>query len=386
MMNNRLRYCFLSILFILILMVFNLAVIFSCSEPTERPYVFSVEILFNDENYTDFKAKINEQFDISVTVNNYRESYELKSFYAWIDYNDDKIELNYGINNVSFEIGGKYQVKVYTIDSYNHLMTKRMPFYIIDEPPQILGEISDYFGENADKTLYAFNGIGCILPDFEIIDDSGEEIIPEISADIGQVKIYSDIANDILFYYYINKNSDDDTKEDIITIKAQDSAGNKNEIMLNVIKKTTYNNWFFNKYNEKDIIILDDINNTLFFDGYENDVTETTCLGYNYHINESEKSAVIVFKKFDINSFFCLVLEANNFIKNKIEFQFSDQKIFINDVEFNSSEVVVNWNQENNTISISDLDKTSNVKIENIQNIVAIEFEMKNISFYAKID
>mgnify|MGYP000942045616 CR=1 FL=1 len=385
MRTNKIKYRLTLITLALILAIFNFAIMISCSKHDDRAYVFSIEVLFNNENHKDFNANINEKVDIGITVNNYRDSYEFEYFYAWIDYNDDKIELNYGINEISFNVGGNYQVKVTIIDGYNRLMTKRMPFTIIDRPPEILGEINGYLGENADKNLYAFPNIGCILPNFEITDDSGEIIIPNITAQLGQVTFYSDSENNTSFYYYIYKNGDNNFKEDIITIKAKDFGGNEKEINFNLycIKYSEKcNNWLIrNEYNGKDFIALDE--NMMYFDGntIDDEITEASFVSY---ISNKINSIILNFKRFDKDSFFCLNFEGDDFHKYKIEFRF-DQKIFIEDTEFNESKLSISFDKANNTISVSDSKATYSLFIKN-NNLTAAEFEMSKIDFNVKID
>ena len=251
MKKNKIIKLFL-ISLVLIWIILNITVVISCSKNEKKNSVYSVEVLFNNENYSDFKAEVNESFYIGISVNDYKEDFKFQLFYACIDYNNEKIKLNYGKNEVKIGVPGSYEVKVTIIDDFQCLRTKRMPFCINEEqsqqeptkdtqPPEILGKINE---------ISAYPKIGCILPEFEVIDDSGEEIEPEFTAQNGQIIFNSEYD----FYYYINDFEQDDT--DTITLKAQDSAGNYTQINI-AVEQIDFNEsyWFF--YVKDDFQILD---------------------------------------------------------------------------------------------------------------------------------
>ncbi|HEY8390774.1 MAG TPA: hypothetical protein VIL26_07510 [Clostridia bacterium] len=385
-MKNRIKCHLKLISLILFLVFFSFAFLVSCDKSEKKDSVFSIEVLFNDENHSDFKAKINEKFFISVTVNDYKELFDdFEMFYAWIDYNGEKVQLNYGNNQVSFNKTGNYQVKVSIIDAYRRLVTKKMPFSIIDDqPPQFFGKINDFIENNI--ALNAYWDVGWILPDFEIIDDSGESIMPDIIAKTGEIKTYYTRDNKKL-YYYINSEKEN-IIEDTITITATDSSKNKKTINLDV--KHNKSEWFVKKYNDQEFIVIDDTNifKTLFFEGYnkQENQKEKSFIGYKPNNPNKIDNIIIDFIKFDTDSSFELSFEDSNiFKKYTINFKFYDQKIYVENFEFNAAKILVSLNNDN-TISVSDDQNTYILTIDNIQNITAAELTMSNLNFNAKIN
>jgi hypothetical protein len=194
------------------------------------------------------------------------------------------------------------------------------------------------------------------LPEFEVIDDSGEEIEPEFTAQNGQIIFNSEYD----FYYYINDFEQDDT--DTITLKAQDSAGNYTQINI-AVEQIDFNEsyWFF--YVKDDFQILD--GDSIAY----NDIDDIT-------IN-------IDFNKYAQDSYFNLSFEEGNFKQHEIKFDFNNQKIRIGDnyLDFLDS-ITLSFDKANNRIIISN---SKDEKFINIESLAAVIFEMNMISFSAII-
>jgi hypothetical protein len=88
--------------YLLFFISFCISVFVGCADNAQWS-VYSVEILINKENNQAFCAQVGEEFNVSITVNDYEESYKFKIFYAWIDYDDEKIELTYGDNLIALD-------------------------------------------------------------------------------------------------------------------------------------------------------------------------------------------------------------------------------------------------------------------------------------------
>lgn len=366
--------------FLLIFVLISIGLFYSCSHSQQIWSVYSIEVLFNNESKFDFCAQIGESFDVSITVNDYKETYKFSRFFAWIDYKDEKLELKYGNNQVCLNEAGHYQVKVTIIDGYGYLMTKRMPFDVIgpvdNEPPQILGEINNI----PDNRLMAYSNIGLVLPRFEIIDNVDTELDLEIQCD---GKINYDDFFDVLYYIHEKE------KDDQLIIKVRDSSGNTTELTIDIKHKSIYEklyNWFINPdYQNYDDIYLNE--NELFYKG-----NDTFVINYepSYEKFNMGLNIALDFKQYNANSNLKLKFNYDFSKYYIIEFDYNQNMIIFDDTSFIMPEDLAFFNIrfDATSIKISNInnDEAYNFNFESIQDVSAITFEMTNLYFSAQIN
>ncbi|HEY8423386.1 MAG TPA: hypothetical protein VIL23_01325, partial [Clostridia bacterium] len=369
----------INIFFRLITLIFifvSITFFFSCSKDQSEWSVYSIEILFNDENIKEFTAHVGEEFVISITVNNYQENYKFSKFYAWIEYNNQKIVLDYGDNVISFDQEGRYQVKVMIIDLIGRLMTKRMPFIItkvIDkEPPKITGDILN------TKQLNAYRNIGVILPDFEIIDNIDGKIEPSFLCKYGKVEYYDKYNT----WYYINETNNDD----ILTISGKDSSDNEIQFDIIITMRSineSVGNWLLQSEIDKNIIFLNE--KSIYFEGESSFSIIYDTLNYdtlNPIINDKSIYLTLNFLEYDKpNS--CLELKFFYDLHSYyiLKFEFKDNSLFINNsaITFPESLKYLNIVINKTSIKLSN-DIYGDIYLLSIDNqyISCISFEMSD--------
>lgn len=381
---------------LLIIILISISIVFGCSKSNEQWTVYSVEILFNNQNNQDFSARIGEKFNISITVNDYKLSYKFSIFYAWIDYNDSKIELNYGDNVISFDKAGNYQVKVTIVDLTGYLTTKSMPFNILedvdDEPPQIKGDILN------NTLLRAYPNIGLILPDFEIIDNKDGKIEPKFDSVHGKIMSLFEYFDGLIDFYdthntwiYNNKKASNDQ----FTITGRDKKGNESKLEIKVDMLTAldslYNwcnisgNWINSEISDDNKAIIGE--NALLYSGNE-------FLSATYQINyKTNNKAVIGYNTKDIydNSILNIKYQyqSNGYYEQSlINIDFNQQIIIFNESDYitlsdNADNLYIYI--ENDSIAIKDINDQTLYELNIENSINSLIFELKNIHFFAEI-
>lgn len=372
-MKNYICHCIKSCLSVLILICMSF--LLGCAKSNAQWSVYSVEILFNEENTQDFCALVGEQFNVSISVNNYEENYKFKIFYAWIDCEDRRIELSYSDNSISLDKAGHYKVKVMIIDLIGRLFTKNMPFKIMDytdnESPIIIGDIADI------TKLYAYPNIGLILPSFEIIDNIDGKIEPEIKCVYGVIDYYATHNT----WVYINKSNNNDQ----ITIKGQDAKGNEVIRVIDVkickLDESVYK-WINPTLMSENDTVAIIAQNALLYKG--NELFQIKYLlnivdNINFYIGLENISS-------NTNSVLNIKYEVDSKEKYLIKIDFYQKIIIFNETKnlnFDSIDnLIININYK--TISIKDNNEHDLYVFNAGHKVVAIAFELKDINIYVE--
>lgn len=373
------------------LVIFLMLIFFFCffcaCEKDNRVAVYSIEILINDE--VEDEVLVNQNVTIGLTVNNYQKEFNFERFYAHITFNESEEikELNYGNNEITFVKIGDYQIKVSIIDDYRRFVTKLLPIIVksdndigedIEEPPidneapVFTGDIKNYIYDNsAVKIINAYVGIGLILPDFSVTDNSEDDIIITFNCLHGKVFEYfveTNGENKKIYYYLCNENN---IVEELSIIASDKSNNSIIKLKIKTGNTQIYSKWFINSqiYTENLLLIgpnLLIINNNIANLGYIIDSDNKNYkIKYNFIEKNTVNSSFNIAFIYDINNNDISIeynFESNNYTVKNSENDFEQYIINnINEIEIKEKLLYIDDNK------ISD------------KEISAIEFEFCSI-------